>query len=223
MVLGYFGKTPEQPDPEVVRIASEQLKLQPTTKCPRAINDQNPNKGIEAAKKRLTEASLEITDENIFIAATCLEKGITYLKGQAKTSVRKNAPKTSENKADGYTVTVNGKNYAVKIDGSTAVVNGKNYTIDVKEGLDKQSPANTPQTPAPSAGTSEIIKTQMPGAIVKILLSSGDHVEKGDVILVMEAMKMENEIKAHCSGKISEICVSVGDQVKPGQTLACIN
>lgn len=223
MVLGYFGKTPEQPDPQIVKIASEQLKLEPTTRCPREINDQDSNKGIKAAKKRLTDAGLEINDENIFIAATCLDKGIAFLKGDAKTAVRKNAAKETSEKAEGYTVTVNGKNYAVKIDGTNAVVNGKNYNIDVKEGMVKDSTSATTNTTAPSSGDSEVIKTQMPGAIVKILATAGDDVSKGDVILIIEAMKMENEIKSHCNGKISEICVSLGDQVKASQTLARIN
>ncbi|MGE5671646.1 MAG: biotin attachment protein, partial [Fibrobacterota bacterium] len=56
MVLGYFGKTPVAPDAEVVAIAKEQLKLEPTTESPLAINDRNPKKGIPAATKMLTDA-----------------------------------------------------------------------------------------------------------------------------------------------------------------------
>ena len=76
MVLGYVGKTPVAPDPEVVKLASEQLHLQPTTEKVVDINDKDPKKGVEAAKKMLEEANLPITDENIFIAAACKEKGI---------------------------------------------------------------------------------------------------------------------------------------------------
>ena len=82
MVLGYFGRTPAEPDPEIVRIASEQLKLEPTTRSPLDINDENPAKGRKAAVAMLEANDLPITDENIFIAASCSEKGIRFLKGE---------------------------------------------------------------------------------------------------------------------------------------------
>jgi pyruvate carboxylase subunit B len=95
MVLGYFGKTPLPPDPEIVAIASKQLKLEPTTEDPRAMNDRNPKKGVPAAREMLTAAGIEdLSEENIFIAATCREKGIQFLKGNGTVSVpyKKEAP-----------------------------------------------------------------------------------------------------------------------------------
>jgi len=100
MVLGYFGKTPVKPDPEIVKIASEQLNLEPTTLSPLEINDKDPNKGIDAAKKMLTDAGItDISDENIFIAATCGSKGIQFLKGEATVGVRKKGIENSEQPA----------------------------------------------------------------------------------------------------------------------------
>jgi pyruvate carboxylase subunit B len=88
MVLGYFGRTPLPPDPEIVQIASKQLHLEPTTEDPRTMNDRNPKKGVAAASKLLTESGItDLSEENIFIAATCKEKGIQFLKGEAKVSV----------------------------------------------------------------------------------------------------------------------------------------
>lgn len=69
MVLGYFGRTPHEPDPEVVKIASEQLGLEPTKESPLAINDRNPKKQIAYFRDMLKENNLPETDENIFIAA----------------------------------------------------------------------------------------------------------------------------------------------------------
>ena len=89
MVLGYFGKTPVAPDPEIVKMAQEQLGLEPTTKTVIEINDADPKKGLKVARESLEKANLEVTDENLFIAATCKEKGIAYLKGEAKIGVRK--------------------------------------------------------------------------------------------------------------------------------------
>jgi pyruvate carboxylase subunit B len=125
MVLGYFGKTPLDPDPEIVKIAAEQLGLEPTTKTPLEINDANPNKGIEAARKKLRNEGLPETDENLFIVAACEDKGITFLKGEAKVSVRKISKKATGDAPSGYTVVVNGKEYSVVLNGGEATVNGR--------------------------------------------------------------------------------------------------
>lgn len=138
MVLGYFGKTPCEPDSEVVRIASEQLNLQPTTETVVDLNDKDPNKGIAAATKRLQEAGLPVSDENIFISAACKEKGILFLQGKGTIGVRKCTEGEKEEKVEssnGYTVTVNGKKYSVAIEGKKATVNGKLYDVDVKQAL----------------------------------------------------------------------------------------
>jgi len=142
MVLGYFGKTPIEPDPEIVKIAAEQLNLEPTTKTPLEIDDANPKKGIEAAKKALTEAGItDFSDENIFIAATCGAKGIAFLQGKAQVGVRKGngEEKKAEikkedmnpSKISNYTVMVNGKNFNVEVYDETADA-GKNYSVNVK-------------------------------------------------------------------------------------------
>jgi len=96
MVLGYFGRTPLPPDPEVVAIASKQLRLPPTTEDPRAMDDRDPRKGIPAATQMLTDAGItDLSEENIFIAAACKEKGIQFLKGEGKADIpyKKEPPK----------------------------------------------------------------------------------------------------------------------------------
>ena len=219
MVLGYFGKTPCQPDPEVVKMAEEQLGLQPTTELVVDLNDKDPNKGIEAAKKMLKEANLEETEENIFIAAACKEKGIMFLQGKGQIGVRKVDPNMKEvcdmeGKPEGYTVSVNNKKYAVRIEGNKAVVNGKTYDISVKDGIEaNQGVSSSEAVP---------IKAALPGAVLKINVSEGDMIEKGDVLLVLEAMKMETEIKSPKSGKVASIDVNVGEQVKTGQVLVTL-
>jgi hypothetical protein len=73
-----------EPDAEVVKAASEQLGLEPTTKTPLEINDADPKKGLKVAEEKLKEAGLPVTVENAFIVATCADKGILFLKGEAK-------------------------------------------------------------------------------------------------------------------------------------------
>ncbi len=221
MVLGYFGKTPVSPDPEIVEIAEEQLGMEPTIQTPIEINDADPKKGIPAAKKRLQDASLPLTDENIFISATCMDKGIDYLKGEATLGIRKVDPTAPQGEksaagADGYTVSVNGNKYVVKLDGDKASVNGKTYEIEVTEGTakgDKDTAASK------SSGVKTPVNAAMPGAVVRVECKKGDAVSEGDVLLVLEAMKMEVEIKAPADGKVEAVKVKKGDQVTAGQLL----
>ena len=215
MVLGYFGKTPCEPDSEVVRIASEQLNLQPTTETVVDLNDKDPNKGIAAATKRLQEAGLPVSDENIFISAACKEKGILFLQGKGTIGVRKCTEGEKEEKVEssnGYTVTVNGKKYSVAIEGKKATVNGKLYDVDVKAGIEAS-------TTAASSGEATPVKAALPGNVLKVLVSIGDNIAEGDVLAVVEAMKMETEIKSPVSGTVKSVDIEVGDKVVTGQVL----
>jgi len=218
MVLGYFGKTPTTPDPEIVKIASEQLGLAPTTEAPIDINDRDPKKGIAAAKKMLEDAKLPVNDENIFIAAACGDKGITFLKGEAKVSVRKNVAKKGG--ASEYTVTIGGTKYGVKLEDGKATVNGKSMPLDIKEGIEAAAASSGVKT---ESADSTMIKSPLPGTITKVLVAVGDHVNAGDPIVVIEAMKMETEIKSNVAGTVSDIEVSKGQQITAGQIVATIN
>jgi pyruvate carboxylase subunit B len=241
MVLGYFGKTPVEPDPEIVKLSQEQIGLEPTTKKVVDINDEDETKGIEAAKKMLERDNLPITDENIFIAATCKEKGITFLKGEARTNVRK-VDRTAEKEeaaagsggekaagASAYTVTVGNNTYTVSFEGGKAVVNGTAYDVDV-QAAEAQAGAGQAAAGGASGGTGASgtgekhkVEAPMPGLILRIEKNVGDTVQEGDLIMVMEAMKMETEIHSPASGTIREIAVKQGDQLKAGELLAVIS
>ena len=73
MVLGYFGKTPVAPDPEVVALAAEKLKLEPTVENPLDIADRDEKKKY-LCERKIRNGRIEATEENIFIAAACDEK-----------------------------------------------------------------------------------------------------------------------------------------------------
>ena len=230
MVLGYFGKTPVAPDPEIVKIAAEQMKLEPTTKPVLEINDADPKKGVAAAQKILKDEGLPETDENIFIVSTCKEKGVAFLKGKAEVLVRK-VEKKEESKAKAkpassgsYTITINGKNYAVMIDGNQATVNGKVYATSVAQGGAAQPKAAAVAT-AQGGGSNDgkEITSPMPGKVFKIVADVGDHVNVGDTIIILEAMKMEAAVNATVSGTVSELLVGVGDQVSEGDVLALVS
>ncbi|HDQ13644.1 MAG TPA: biotin/lipoyl-binding protein [Sediminispirochaeta sp.] len=227
MVLGYFGKTPVEPDPEIVKLAAEQLGKEPTTEKVVDINDRDETKGIEAARKMLKAENLEETEENIFIAATCKEKGIQYLKGEARTNVRKidRSKQAAEESGAGapsaYTVTVNNTPYTVKLENGNALVNGVSYSVDVKAADKNAAPGSAGG--AASSGETHRVEAPMPGLVLRIEKNPGESVQEGDLIMVMEAMKMENEIHAPASGTIREVAVKQGDQLKAGDLLAVIS
>lgn len=236
MVLGYFGKTPVEPDPEVIKLASEQLELEPTTEKPRIRNDKDPNKGVAPARKRLEEEGLPVSDENIFIAATCQDKGIQFLKGEATLGVRKNVPEaTAPSTAPAapapvtsgtgtYTVNVAGTDYTVELKGNTAVVNGTTVSLS-----DVQGAGGVASAPAPSAAPAEVetsgaegcvpVCAQMPGKIMKLLKNPGDTVGDHEALLIMEAMKMEVQVYSEFAGVIHSYAVNVGDDVQGGSEL----
>ena len=224
MLLGYFGKTPCEPDPELVKWASEKLNMEPTTEKVVDLNEKDPEKGLKAAEARLVAAGLPVTDENLFIAAACkdgnVDKGIDFLLGKGQVSVNKSAQKAqatapAASNSDACTVTVNGKKYGVKFENGKAIVNGKEYSIDVKDGIEETSAAA-------STGEGTEVKAPMPGAVLRVLKSVGDSVEENEEIMVIEAMKMETPIKAPVAGTVTSIAVGQNDKIATGQVLATV-
>ena len=175
---------------------------------------------IKAAEERLKAAGLPVTDENLFIAAACkdgnVDKGIDFLLGKGTVSVNKvsaDAKQASDNSdTNGYTVTVNGKKYAVALEGAKAVVNGKLYDFNVKAGIEAKA----------SSAEGTPVKAALPGNVLKVLVSEGDTISEGDVIAVVEAMKMETEIKSPVSGTVKSVEIEVGNKVQNGQVLVTI-
>ncbi|MBQ3312072.1 biotin/lipoyl-binding protein [bacterium] len=220
MLLGYFGKTPCEPDPELVKWAEEKTGLQPTTDKVVDINDRDPEKGLKAAEERLKAAGLPVTDENLFIAAACkdgnADKGIDFLLGKGHVAVNKGQKAAKSNYANGATVTVNGKDYSIKMDGNKAIVNGKSYDVSIVEGMKESSSVSS------SDGSATEVKAPLPGTILKVPVNEGDEVAEGDVLILMEAMKMETEVKAPKAGKVSSVNVNVSDAVQSGQILVTL-
>ena len=223
MVLGYFGKTPVAPDPEIVKLASEQLGLEPTTEAVVERNDRDPKLGVAYNTKLLEEAGLPVTEENIFIVAACGEKGLNFLKGDRPNGIRyKEAAAPAKAAANGvYTATIDGKAVTVEVSGNgdyTAKVGGKSFTVKVGEG------AAAPAAAAPAAGNGEgkAVAAPLPGTVMKINVAVGDQVDADTTLLILEAVKMENEIKAGFAGTVKEISVAQGGVVAAGDTLVVI-
>ncbi len=214
MVLGYFGKTPVEPDAEVKKLAAKQLNLEPTTELAIDIADKDETKSIAYIKSLLEKEDIAVSEENIFIAAACKEKGIAYLKGEAKVNVRKNAsmPKQNSISADENKFTVS--------------VNGNKYHVEVSAGFDKDvniksvQKADTQENIMQNADSSEGVQAGISGNVFKIYINEGEEVKSGQVVMVLEAMKMEIEVNAPKDGIIEKICVKTGDSVSENDLVA---
>ena len=219
MVLGYFGKTPVTPDKEIIKLASEQLGLKPTTKHAVDIADKDESKSLAHVKEILKQNKIKVTEENVFIAAACKEKGIAFLTGEAKVNVRKVDPNAKANEgrqtqSGRYSVVVNGSRYNVEVS------EGFNDSIQVKSITEVEGKSVKNAKSAAAGATENDIVASLPGAVHKILVSAGDHVKKGQAIVVLEAMKMEIEVKAPKDGIIGSIEVSKGQSIANNQVVA---
>ena len=105
-------------------------------------------------------------------------------------------------------------------------VNGTVYEIELEEliGTPPAPAAAAPAAPAPAAAApegGEQVTAPMPGTILSINVAAGDTVKRGQVLMILEAMKMENEIMCPCDGKVASVNTSKGGTVESG-TLLCV-
>ena len=116
-----------------------------------------------------------------------------------------------------YNVTVNGTAYEITLEVVDAA--------DVKAApapAETQAPAPTPAVAAAPAN-GETVKCPMPGTILSINVQSGASVKRGDTLMILEAMKMENEIVSPCNGTVASVNVSQGATVETGAVLCVIS
>ena len=112
-----------------------------------------------------------------------------------------------------YRVTVNGTAYEIELEELTGAAPAPAAATAAP------APAPAPAAAAPAGG--EQVTSPMPGTILSINVAAGDAVKRGQVVMVLEAMKMENEIMCPCDGKIASVNTSKGASVESG-TLLCV-
>ena len=226
MVLGYFGRTPVPPDPDIVRIAENQMGMKVFDGDPLDIIEP----GIPKAKKILEDEGLPVTEENLFIIGALTtaggNKGLDFLKGDRPINVRKLTPKNDSsqerkllsdplpNEGDmtmfKYKVTVDGKSYDVIVENETGEVAGI-------------SSPSAEQESSPAEKSVLEIKAQLPGNVYEILFAVGDQISEGETLIVLEAMKMETPVISPYNGIIKSIEVAKGQIVQSGQVLLTLN
>jgi pyruvate carboxylase subunit B len=232
-VLGYFGKTPLPPDPEVVKKASEQLKLEPFTGDPLEAAPKN----VEPAKQILRDHNLEVTDENTFLVLSAMvpgkkvevNEGLRLLLGNPKIDVplkKKEAPAPAPAPAAapaaGVAPIVTGP-----VTTSVRVTEGaltRTFSVTVEPVGGAAAPAPAAEKAAAPAASGTPIFSTFAGSVevVDILVKVGDKVTEGQVIANIEAMKAKHDIKATCGGTVSAVHVSIGDEIDSTKPIVSI-
>ena len=130
-----------------------------------------------------------------------------------------------------YKYNINGNDYEVAVEGienyvATVTVNGESYTVKMPE---PEKPAHHPVVVKPAGVPAVIdkpkkygVKAPLPGVIVDVKVKPGDEIKRGDTVVILDAMKMENNIDADRDGIIVELKVNKGDSVLEGDTLLTI-
>ncbi len=233
-VLGYFGKTPLPPDPEVVKAASEQLDLPVFTGDPLEAAPKN----IEPAKKALEERNLPVTEENIFLVMAAMvpgkkmetNEGIRLLMGNPKIDVplkKKAEPEVVAPVAPaGVAPTITGP----VTTRCTVDENGtkRTFVVTVEPAVATDlalatAPVAVAEAPAVARGTRVFSTFAGSVEVVDILVKVGDSVFKGGVVAAVEAMKAKHDIKAPCDGKVIAIHVKIGDEIDSSKPIMTIS
>ena len=121
-----------------------------------------------------------------------------------------------------FNITVNGQVYEVQVEevgGAAPVAAPKVAAAPVAAPAAAPKAAPAPKAAAPVAAGAATITSPMPGKILDVKVKAGDAVKRGDVVLILEAMKMQNEIMAPADGKIADIRVSAGQAVATGDVM----
>jgi len=205
VLKGNYGKLPGVADEALQTKALDGAKL---TTC-RPADNIKPE--LEALRKEFPDRN----DEDLMVHALFPQLSESYYKN------RGTLPEGFFDAEPSGTSTGSGL-YTVSVD-------GRAYNVTVKEGLTDgasavaiPAPTTSPKSAVTESSDGTPLTAPLPGTVFKILKSEGDAVEEGDVIMVMEAMKMENDIASPANGTVAQILVSVGDSVVTGQHLAII-
>ncbi|MGP4845961.1 sodium-extruding oxaloacetate decarboxylase subunit alpha [Marinobacter sp. 1Y8] len=200
---------------------------EPVTCRPADLIEPEMDKLTDELKKLADEKGIKLADnveDDVLTYALFPQIGLKFLENRGDASAFEPVP----TEADAATASVPAKSAGPET--YTVAVNGKEYVVAVGEGgeISQIQPqggaaaAPAASAPAPVAGDGEPVAAPLGGNIFKVLVSPGDIVEDGEILIILEAMKMETEIRAPKAGTIGEIFVKVGDSVAVGDEMLTI-
>lgn len=227
ILKGEYGKAPSafNDDLQAKVLDGEQaISCRPADLLAPEIDNLTTELRALAAEKNFALADNKIDD--VLTYALFPQIGLKYFENRDNPdafepipqTIETNAPAVASNQNDkqSYTVRLNGKNYAAEVSGDGKVdvsINGMKYTTNVTEGTSEMPTSEN------TSSSGEVITAPLAGNIFKVNVAVGEQVNPGDILIILEAMKMETEIKAAQAGIVSEVNVSPGDSVSVGDTL----
>lgn len=226
VLKGEYGVTPAPVNPELqarVLEGENPITCRPADLLEPEVHVLTDELRKLAAEKQITLASGEGEIDDILTYALFPQIGLKFLENRGNPDAFEPAPGNEPEPAPvaaPATVPGGAEIYTVK-------VNGQSYVVEVAEGGDV---TNIAQTAAPavaatstSGGAGEPLPAPLAGNIFKVNVNTGDTVVAGDVIVILEAMKMETEVRASTDGTVASVDVKVGDTVVVGDTLISIS
>jgi oxaloacetate decarboxylase alpha subunit len=230
VLKGEYGATPAPVDTAL----QEKVLAGGTAITGRPADDLQPE--FEKLKKELLSIADdkplvfgENLDDDVLTYALFPQPGLKFLENRNNPSAFEPMPQAQEAVTPSSAVAPSSNNNGAEV--YTVDVQGQQYVVKVTPGGDIQSAipvANSAlavptQNSGPIGSVSQVgVTAPLAGNIFKVMVKPGDHVQSGDVVVVLEAMKMETEIRAASAGQVQEVLVQEGDSVSPGATLVTL-
>jgi pyruvate carboxylase subunit B len=225
---GLYGRPPVPADHELRRLVLG--REEPITIRPADLLEPQ----VEAARQQLRKMSFEPTDESVLIQLLFPNLAPAYLRGPEKAPAEQPRPAAVTSAPDPAppaiapapapapaSQVVTTAEFDVEVEGEVFKVRVTGGGMTVVPGISAGPGTSPPPSPPAVAGEGAVI-APMQGLIVKIPVKPGDVVRLGDVVAVLEAMKMQNDIVTTVAGKVREVYVKEGDVVTPSQPLLVI-
>lgn len=239
LLKGEYGAAPAPFDSELqsrVLEGGEPITCRPADNLTPEMERLREELKGKASEEGITLEGGERETDDVLTYALFPQIGLKFLRNRGNPDAFEPAPQAVDDKASKAAAAPVSSAPAVSTQAAssgpqtyTLNVNGKQYVVEVAEGGDiTQVQASAPAAPAPAAAAAapaaqaasgEPVSAPLAGNIFKVNVSVGDSVAEGDVVIILEAMKMETEIRAHQAGTVSAVKVKEGDSVSVGDVL----
>ncbi|NVN57150.1 oxaloacetate decarboxylase subunit alpha [bacterium Scap17] len=239
LLKGEYGAAPAAFDSELqsrVLEGAEPITCRPADNLTPEMERLRDELKGKAREEGITLESGERETDDVLTYALFPQIGLKFLRNRGNPDAFEPAPQAVDGKAAASAPVAAAPAAGSPVASATAAssgpqtytlnVNGKQYVVEVAEGGDiTQVQASEPAAPAPAAApaaqaaSGEPVSAPLAGNIFKVNVSVGDSVAEGDVVIILEAMKMETEIRAHQAGTVSAVKVKEGDSVSVGDVL----
>lgn len=227
VLKGEYGATPAAVNEELQTRVLDGAEV--ITCRPADLIDDELGKLASELESKAKEEGLQLAEEvidDVLTYALFPQVGLDFIKNRNNPDAFEPVPTGvvavnagQATSSETYDVAVNGKTYQVEVGPSGSI---KNLVPTSTANIPVASPVPKPSEPSGAVCQNEPLLSPMAGSIIRIAMATGDDVHEGDVVIILEAMKMETEVRAHIEGQISDIFVKEGESVPAGAPLVLI-